>query len=207
MKKTSFILSIAALVVAVAAVVLALVATPKSANKQSEDGQEAVAEIPEGAIVYFDFDRVLEEYDLANELRASLQTKMQNIEQELKKKQNRLERDQKTFQDKMNKGILTSSTANEQYNKLQQQMAAFQDEYNRKQQEMAEEQQAMMNQLTDAVQMFVDSYNEDKQFDMVIAFQKQLNMNYPIVSANKALDITDQIIEGLNAEYIKSKEQ
>lgn len=203
MKKLPLILSICALVVAVAACVLSLTGREKKAAPADEEQTEG---IPAGAIVYFDFDRVLEEYDMANDLRNNLQTKMQNVEQELKKKQNRIERDQKAFQDKMNKGILTTSTANEQYQRLQQQAAAFQEEAAKKQQEMAEEQQVMMNQITDAVKTFVDSYNEDKGYDMIFAYQMQLNMPYPLVTATPALDITDEIIAGLNAEYSQSKE-
>lgn len=202
MNKTPFILSICALVVAVAACVFSL--TGKEKKAAPADGEETA--IPTGSIVYFDFDRVLEEYDLANDERNKLQTKMQNIEQELKRKQNRLERDQKTFQDKMNKGILTTSTANEQYQKLQQQAAAFQEEAAQKQQELAEEQQAMMNLLTDEVKTFVDRYNDEKGYDMIFAYQMQLNMPYPLVTATAALDITDEIIAGLNAEYAKNKE-
>ena len=205
MNKTSFILSICALVVAAAACVLSVTGRGKKAAPEA--GEEQSAGIPAGAIVYFDFDRVLEEYDLANDERNKLQTKMQNVEQELKRKQSRLERDQKTFQDKMNKGILTTSTANEQYQKLQQQAAAFQEEAAKKQQELAEEQQAMMNLLTDAVKTFVDSYNDEKGYDMIFAFQMQLNMPYPLVTATSALDVTDEIIAGLNAEYAKNKEE
>jgi len=202
MKKTPLILSICALVVAVAACVLSLTGREKKA--EAAEGEETEG-IPAGSIVYFDFDRVIEEYDMANDLRTALQTKVQNIEQDLKKKQNRIERDQKAFQDKMNKGILTTSTANEQYQRLQQQAASFQEEAAQKQQEMAEEQQVMMNQITDAVKTFVDAYNEEKGYDIILAYQMQLNMPYPIVCATPALDITDEIIEGLNAEYTKSK--
>ena len=203
MKKLPLILSICALVVAIAACVLSLTGRQKKAEAATE---EQAGEIPAGAIVYFDFDRVLEEYDLANDERNRLQTKVQNVEQELKRKQNKIERDQKAFQDKMNKGILTTSTANEQYQKLQQQAAAFQEEAAGKQQELAEEQQAMMNLLTDAVKTYVDAYNAEKGYDMIFAFQMQLNMPYPLVTATSALDITDEIIAGLNAEYAKNKE-
>ena len=203
MKKLPLILSICALVVAIVACVFSLTGGEKKAAKADEAAE--TEGIPAGSIVYFDFDRVLEESDMANDLRNNLQTKMQNVEQELKKKQNRIERDQKTFQDKMNKGILTTSTANEQYQRLQQQAAAFQEEAAKKQQEMAEEQQVMMNQLTDAVKTFVDSYNEEKGYDMILAYQMQLNMPYPLVTATPALDITDEIIAGLNAEYAQSK--
>lgn len=203
MKKLPLILSICALVVAIAACVLSLTGRQKKAVAATE---EQAGEIPAGAIVYFDFDRVLEEYDLANDERNRLQTKVQNVEQELKRKQNKIERDQKAFQDKMNKGILTTSTANEQYQKLQQQASAFQEEAAGKQQELAEEQQAMMNLLTDAVKTYVDEYNAEKGYDMIFAFQMQLNMPYPLVTATSALDITDEIIAGLNAEYAKNKE-
>ncbi len=203
MKKLPLILSICALVVAIAACVLSLTGRQKKAVAATE---EQAGEIPAGATVYFDFDRVLEEYDLANDERNRLQTKVQNVEQELKRKQNKIERDQKAFQDKMNKGILTTSTANEQYQKLQQQASAFQEEAAGKQQELAEEQQAMMNLLTDAVKTYVDEYNAEKGYDMIFAFQMQLNMPYPLVTATSALDITDEIIAGLNAEYAKNKE-
>lgn len=204
MKRLPLILSICALVVAIVSCVFSLTGKEKKSGDAVETAE--TEGITAGSIVYFDFDRVLDEYDLANDERNKLQIKMQNVEQELKKKQNRIERDQKAFQDKMNKGILTTSTANEQYQRLQQQAASFQEEAARKQQELAEEQQALMNLLTDEVKTFVDNYNEEKGYDMIFAYQMQLNMPYPLVSATSALDITDEIIAGLNAEYAKNKE-
>ncbi len=64
----------------------------------------------------------------------------------------------------------------------------------------------MMNLLTDEVKTFVDRYNDEKGYDMIFAYQMQLNMPYPLVTATAALDITDEIIAGLNAEYAKNKE-
>ena len=60
-----------------------------------------------------------------------------------------------------------------------------------------------MNQIMDAIQTFVTAYNESKGYAMILANQTAA----PIMTANSGLDITDEIIAGLNEEYIKNKNQ
>ena len=67
--------------------------------------------------------------------------------------------------------------------------------------EIQEEQLVMMNQLGDAIKTFIDNYNVEKQYAMIITN----NGGSPVVAANPALNITDDVLAGLNDEYIKSK--
>ena len=60
-----------------------------------------------------------------------------------------------------------------------------------------------MNQIMDAIQTFVSTYNESKGYAIIMANQTAA----PIMVANSGLDITDEIIAGLNEEYIKNKNQ
>lgn len=88
-----------------------------------------------------------------------------------------------------------------QAQKLGQQEQNFNNYAQQKQQEIQEEQIVMMNQIGDAIKTFVDKYNEEKQYQMIFANQA----NSPIVSALPALNITEEILAGLNEEYIKNK--
>ena len=199
MKKTSLILSLA---VFMAATLTSCQNTAGTAG-QSEQSTEATA-AQKGAIVYFDLDRVLQEYDMANDLSSVVQTKAQSIEQELNRKGNKLQNDVNAFQQKIDKGLLTRSVAEAQSSKLQEQQNEFQNYYAQKQQEMQEEQNVMMNQIADAIKVFLDKFNEEKQYALIIANQGSI-LPSPVATGDPELDITDEILEGLNAEYVKTK--
>ncbi|MCQ2156664.1 MAG: OmpH family outer membrane protein [Bacteroidales bacterium] len=203
MKKLPLILSIIALVgvIALSCVVLSK-GCCKKAKTVTEDGIETGA--PAGSIVYFDLDRVLEEYDMANDLRSVVETKVNSINQEVNRRGGKLEKDIKAFQDKMNKGLLTQSVAEAQGQKLQEQQNNFQQYAGQKQQEIAEEQQVMMNQIADAIKTYIDAYNAEKQYAMIITTQGGI-LPAPVVCGDPMLDITDDILAGLNAEYVKEK--
>lgn len=202
MKKLPLILSIVALV---GVIVLAIVnfSSPKQEEVQTES-VEVSAE--PGAIVYFDLDRVMNEYDMANDLLSVFESKANSINEEVTRRGTKLEKDVKAFQDKINKGLLTQSVAERQSQTLSEQQANFQNYYNQKQQEIAEEQQVMMNQIADAINTFVNEYNAEKNYAMIIATQGSSILPTPVVTGNAELDITDELLEGLNAAYIKSKD-
>ena len=200
MKKLPLILSILALAGVIA---LAVITLTKGNTKKAEPAATE-ANANKGAIVYFNMDRVVAEYDLANDLRSVVETKVNSISQEVTRRQNKLQKDASSFQDKVNKGLLTQSTAQAQYQKLQEQDASFQNYAAEKQQEIAEEQQVMLNQIFDAIKTFVDEYNETMGYAMILVTQGDI-LPAPVVTADPALDITDEILAGLNDEYIKTK--
>jgi len=187
--------------------VLALAVSCKSTGEQATEGKETGATAPKGAIVYFDIDKVIEEYDMANDLRSVVETKVGSINQEVNRRGTKLEKDIKTFQDKVTKGLMVSSVAQAQQEKLQQQQLEFQNYANQKQQEIAEEQQVMMNNILDAIKTYIDKYNEEKQFAMILTTQGGGILPAPVVAADPELDITADILAGLNAEYVKTKSE
>ena len=62
----------------------------------------------------------------------------------------------------------------------------------------------MMNQILDAIKTYVDEYNIDKQYSMILATQGAV-LPAPVVVGDDILDITSDILLGLNDEYVKSK--
>ena len=59
----------------------------------------------------------------------------------------------------------------------------------------------MMNQLADAIKTYLDKYNQTKQYAMILTNQG----GAPVLTADKSLDITDDVLSGLNEEYVKNK--
>ena len=202
MKNTSLILSIISLVDVVVFVIMSLTKGGKNEAVQAEG--EAVENVAgAGSIVYIDLDRILMEYDMANDLRSVVETKVQNIQAEVNRRGTKLEKDVKSFQEKMEKGLMTRSVAEVQGQKLQQQEQDFNVYAAQKQQEIQEEQVVMMNQLGDAIKTFLDKYNEEKQYAMILTNQG----GAPVITGDAALNITDDVLAGLNEEYIKTKNE
>ena len=203
MKNTPLILSIVSLV-AVAAMGIILL-TNGNSNKPSTTGDpETEGSARQGDVVFFNLDKVLEEYDMANELRSAAQSKIQSIQEEVNRRGNRLQNEVNSFNDKINKGLMTRSTAETQSQQLAQKQQEFQNYAAQKEQEIAEEQQVMLNQIGDAIKTFIDKYNAEKKYAMIIASQGDI-LPQPIVAGDASLDITEEIITLLNDEYVKNK--
>ena len=200
MNKASIILSSIALVVALVAGVLWLTSNKGKSDSSAATSSEKV-EAASGSIVYIDLDSILQEYDMANDLRSVVETKVQNIQAEVTRRGKKLESDVKAFQEKIDKGLMTRSVAEVQSQKLQQQEAEFNNYAATKQNEINEEQVVMMNQLADAIKTFLDKYNEEKQYAMILTNQG----GAPVLTADESLNITDDVLAGLNEEYIKNK--
>ena len=200
MKKLPLILSIIALI----GVIAIAIATFTCGSKKAAAVENADTPALQGEIVYFNMDRVLAEYDMANDLRSVFETKANSINQEVQRRVNKFQKDANAFQDKINKGLMTQSTAQVQSQKLQEQQANVETYANQKQQEILEEQQVMLNQISDAIKTFVDQFNEEKGYAMIIATQGDI-LPMPVVVASAERDITDALIEGLNAAYVKEK--
>ena len=200
MKKLPLILSILALAGVIA---LAVINFTKGGDKKPA-AVTTEADALKGATVYFNMDRVLAEYDMANDLRSVFETKANSINQEVQRRANKFQKDLNSFNDKLNKGLMTQSTAQVQSQKLQEQQASVENYANQKQQEILEEQQVMLNQISDAINTFIAEFNAVKEYAMIIATQGDI-LSLPVVTADASLDITDALIEGLNAAYVKEK--
>ena len=199
MKKTLIVCGAAALLVLAA-----------SCNQNQTTAPAAVAAADStavaGSIVFFNMDQVMEGYDMANDLNSVFETKTSGIQAEIDRRGKKLEKDATDFQNKVDKGLLTTSVAQAQYQKLQQQQQEYQEYVVRKQQEMAEEQQVMMNQIANAIAEYVVEFNAEHQYALILTTAGGI-LSTPVVAGAAKLDITDELLAGLNAAYIKTKQE
>jgi outer membrane protein len=155
--------------------------------------------------------KVMAEYDMANDLRAVVETKVSEIQAEITRRETNLANAVTKYQDRMQKGLMTRSVAEVEAEKLQKQEIEFNNYANQKNNEINEELLVMNNQINDAIATFVKKYNEEKQYAMIIVSQGDaegdgvVTLSAPVLTADPSLDITDAVLAGLNEEYIASK--
>ncbi|MBR4735696.1 MAG: OmpH family outer membrane protein [Bacteroidales bacterium] len=195
--------------ISIIAGVVALMAFAVSCNQNQTAAPEAAAAQDStavaGSIVFFNMDKVMEGYDMANDLNSVFETKTSGIQAEIDRRGKKLEKDMTDFQNKVDKGLLTTSVAQAQYQKIQQQQQDYQQYVVRKQQEMGEEQQVMMNQIANAIAEYVEEYNAEHQYALILTTAGAI-LSTPVVTGDPKLDITEDLLAGLNAAYIKTKE-
>ena len=199
MKKTSLILTCIALLVSVATLVFTLLSREKKpVETEPVPGQTAVA----GDIVFIQIDSLLMNYDMYNDLMSAFQSKYQASQDELQKKSRQLENDAKSFENQINKGLLTRSAAEQQQQNLLKRQENLQNEANNKQMELQEEEYVLNNQVLDAIKTFLAKYNEEHQFALILTSSQATNI---VMEGNSGLDITQEVIRGLNEEYIRNR--
>ena len=201
MKQTPLILSIIAIV---ASAVFGILSLNGNGGKKAPEAITPDSLATAGSIVYFNLDKVVEGYDMANDLRSVVETKVQGIQAEIDRRGNKLQKDFNDFQQKLDKGLLTQSVAQVQSQKLQEQQAAYQNYAQQKSNGIAEEQQVMLNQIMDAINSYVEQYQAEKQFALVLATQGDI-LSVPVVTGDGALNITEALLAGLNEAYVKTK--
>lgn len=189
------------LTVAVAAIICACNATGNTGTAQPATNNGA-ASAPQGSIVYIQLDSLISQYDMFNDLRSELESKAQAIQDDLTKKGRSFESAAKDFETKIAKGLLTRSQAEEQQQRLVERQQNLQNLSQQKQLEMAEEEAVMMRKVMDAIQTFINKYNQEKGYALILTTSAA---STTVITGNPSLDITQDVLNGLNEEYIKSK--
>ncbi|MDR0954338.1 MAG: OmpH family outer membrane protein [Rikenellaceae bacterium] len=200
MKKILFLLSAALLTTAWVAC-----DNQKTASEASETAQTETTVAPslEGEIVYVRMDSLMSNYDMYKELNAALETKSTQADNNLTSRGRTLERNMADFQDKVQKGLLTTRQAQDQQDQLLQQQQNYVDYRDQLLNELAEEEQVMMNRITNSILEFMVEFNKDSKYKMIIS----TTPGGPILNADPALDVTAEAILGLNAFYAVNKER
>lgn len=200
MKKANLIINI----VLIAAVAVLFVLHFTGNGKASQNPASGNGEVPasSGDIVYINLDSLVNQYDMYNDLRSELQGKFSAIENDLNKQGRALQNDIQSFQEKMQKGLLTRSQAESMNNDLAQRDQDLRNLTLQKQTEIQEEETVMYNKVMDAITTYVNNYNRDKQYALILTTTAATTT---VLNGDSALDITQEILDGLNAEYIKNR--
>jgi len=175
-----------------------------SCNNQSPKMDDQPAGEANGAglkIAYVEVDSLMTQYDFAKDYSVTLQKKSNNARNTLTQKGNALQAAVNNFQQKINNnGFQSREQAASVQAAIQRQQNDLQELQARLENELATETAKFNEALRDSLQNFLKDYNKDKKFDLILS-----KAGDNILLAEKKLDITQDVINGLNKRYKPGK--
>ena len=147
-------------------------------------------------IAYVEVDSIMSQYKFCKDYSLILQRKGQNIKSTLAAKQQQLQAAAANFQQKMQQNAYTRDQAEAINANLQKQNADLQMLDQRLTNEFQNETEKYNNALRDSIQHYLRIYNQDKHYSLILSKAGD-NLLY----ADKAFDITNEVVAGLNKAY------
>lgn len=166
-------------------------AQPQAPQTESLDSIQGIK------IAYVEYDSLMAKYLLAIDIHKEMMRKETNINNTIEQKANSLQEEQAEFTRKYQNNVFaTAERAQEEYERLA-----------RKEQEILQLQQTLVTeyenelqmyhrQLRDSVNNYIIEYNNAKGYDYILT-----KVGDNILYANEALDITQEVVDGLNSRY------
>ncbi len=181
----------------VALAAMAMTACDKSKNN-ADDNAPATKQVAatETKIAFVEVDSIMSQYKFCKDYSLVLQKKGQNIQNTLASKQQQLEAAAANFQQKIQQNAYTREQAQAIQAQLQKQNNDLQALNQRLSSEFQTETDKYNNALRDSIQHFLAQYNKDKKFSLILS-----KAGDNILYADKAHDITNEVIAGLNKAY------
>jgi outer membrane protein len=198
-------LVIITLVVAIAALVVALIGLFKNNNSDNTANTKVGKIVQSGnmKIAYINTDTIMAKYTMAVEMQKELKAKQTNLENSLKNQYTQLQKEEQEYLKTGQNLTLTQQKAKEkEFQQREQQLSqAMQQQPAQFQQEVAAQNEKLLN----AVLAFVNDYNaKHDKYNIILSYSKY---NGPTLYIDKGLDITDEIVKGLNEEYKNVKDK
>ena len=158
-----------------------------------------------GDIAYFNVDEVINSYDKAADLMSEFENKAKKAVDNLERKGKQIQADYQKLVENTQKGLILQSSAEKQAQDIQARQDKFNREYSAKQDELAQEQAVINNNILNDIAEYVKEYNADHGFRLILANQTGL-LSMPVALADPGMNITQDIIDGLNIAYVASKQ-
>lgn len=148
---------------------------------------------------YVDLDTVLSKYNLAKDYNEEIIRMQSNMENEVKRHENSIQSFANSMQNKMqNNGYLTKESYEADQQKINNMQAQAQRSVASLQSNFENAAMNAQKTVNDSITAFIKDYNAKKGYDAI--FMKAATLHI-----NEALDITNEVVEGLNARYNKVK--
>jgi len=202
MKNLSLVLN-AVLLVAVAALFI-IVLSDGSEKKEEANQQTTKEEVQDYPIAYINTDSLLINYEYARFLNEELLTEEESSRADFNERLRVFQDDMRSFQRKVqNNGFLSLERAQNEERRLREKEQELQELNNQMSNNLMRQQNQMNRELRDTITGFLEEYTKKHPYKLVLSN----TMGDNILFANKALNITDAVVEQLNKRYESSKEE
>lgn len=150
-----------------------------------------------GGIAFVNIDTLQNGLDMFASLRNKLEVKAKSVENELAAKSQAYEKAVRDYQYKAERGLITRSEAQTTEQQLMQDQQRFLALREQLTGELAEEEQVMNRTLINEIHEYLKEYSKGKNYSYILSTAFGSNVLY----ANDSLNITDDVLKGLNQRF------
>ena len=148
-------------------------------------------------IAFVDIDSLLNNYEFSITINKEMLRKEENMRLTLSEKARDLQQDIDEFQRKLENNVFaTQARAEEEQNRILKKRESYERLSERLASELAAESQKNNVILRDSINSYLKEYNATQGYDLIIS-----RVGDNLLYANEALDITKEVIKGLNDRY------
>lgn len=171
-------------------------------KKGTTDKPAAATETKTGTVsgvklAYVNGDTLNANYIFLKEKKASYEKKQAAFEAEMAQKEKALQADYMAFQKKAQAGTITEAEAGAAQKRLGQQQQSLEQRHQSISAQLMKEQAAIQEEFQSKLDAFLEKYNKEKHYDFIFTYSKAGGQ---ILYANQALDITQEVLQAMNAE-------
>lgn len=146
-------------------------------------------------IRYVSMDSISKNYILAQNIAAKANTLVTELQTYQMQLQNQLQNQANQIQQKAQNNLyLSQASYDADMKELQKKNDSFQRQYAQREQNAAVTMDNLQKELRDSIENYINVYNKEKKYDAIL--YKDAGLYF-----NPALDITQEILDGLNARY------
>ncbi len=155
-------------------------------------------------IVYVNLDVLSDKYEFLKDVSKSVQAEQRTYENQYQTSGQKLQEDYGAFQEKANKGLLSENQISAEQDKFAKRKEDL-DQIQRKSEALSEKVQAITEEAHKNLATYIKEYNKSGNYNYVLAYSE--GPLSPVLLVNDSLDITNEILDGLNAQYRATKKK
>ncbi|RYE00406.1 MAG: OmpH family outer membrane protein [Sphingobacteriales bacterium] len=149
-------------------------------------------------LAFVNADTLNKYYLYLKDQEAAFKKKQDAYEGEMANKEKALQNEFAAFQKKVQAGTMTQAEGEATQKRLGQQQQALEKRHQTISAEIAKEQMAIQEEFQKKLDEFLARFNEERQYDFIFTYLKS---GGPILYANKAYDITQEVLDAMNEDY------
>lgn len=193
MKKITFLLLTAVIVAACG----------KKSNDENNTNDNAISQSQQFSFAVVNVDTLMSQYEFAKISNEKLIKKQEDSRLKINLQVRQLQNEMIDFQKKIeNNAFLTRERAESEQRRLQKKQSDLEALDRELTQSLMQEQQTFSQQFRDSINAVIAVLNKDGKYELIISTSA---INDNVLYAKPQYDITQQVLDALNARYAKKK--
>ena len=169
---------------------------PKQTTEASSGSAATSPAAGASKLAYVNIDSLEAKYELLKTKREEFKTRQEAMESELQASYAEMQNDANEVQKKVQANTLTQSEYEAAEKRLMQMQKSLESRKQSLTDQLMKEQDDFNKDLRARLDAFIEQYNKDKHYDFVFTYTASGSQ---LLYVNKALDITKDVVDGMNA--------